>query len=99
MNWSEFSERYRTVINNRCQYCKEELARLDLHHIKPLKQGGTNNFSNLIALCSGCHKKAEAGTIEIKQKSRLTRKELETIIAVNTKNREANRVRNGPNVA
>ena len=27
------------------------------HHIQPLRQGGDDSYSNLIALCSSCHHK------------------------------------------
>ncbi len=29
---------------------------LEIHHLKPRSQGGTNELENLICLCSGCHR-------------------------------------------
>ena len=28
---------------------------LEVHHLKPRSQGGSNDVANLISLCSGCH--------------------------------------------
>lgn len=33
----------------------------ELHHIVPLKLGGTNNYSNIAVLCPACHKAAHHG--------------------------------------
>ena len=35
---------------------KDHLFDTEVHHIVPRKDGGTNNFENLITLCEGCHK-------------------------------------------
>ena len=32
----------------------------EVHHIKPLSEGGTNDKANLIALCKSCHSKTHA---------------------------------------
>lgn len=37
------------LMNNRIEDAKE------IHHIKPLKQGGDNKLSNLISVCRRCH--------------------------------------------
>jgi 5-methylcytosine-specific restriction endonuclease McrA len=34
--------------------CKDNLT---LHHIIPLKNGGTNKYSNIMVLCVECHRK------------------------------------------
>jgi len=46
-----------------CQHCKKSLEdlkknniKLQVHHIKPRSQGGTNVPDNLITLCEHCHK-------------------------------------------
>lgn len=39
-----------------CAICKDENA-LDAHHIIPLKDGGSNDQSNLICLCRRCHQR------------------------------------------
>ena len=35
----------------------------EIHHIKPIAEGGDNGRDNLILLCPNCHKKAHAGII------------------------------------
>ena len=35
---------------------------IDVHHIVPLKNGGTNEWSNLQPLCRKCHRIITAGT-------------------------------------
>lgn len=43
----------------KCQICGRKLSRLNpertKHHIIPISQGGTNQFSNLQVLCVDCH--------------------------------------------
>lgn len=39
----------------------------EIHHIKPLSEGGDNLSSNLILLCPNCHKQAHAGIISREQ--------------------------------
>ena len=46
-----------------CEMCKKHgrLVRAsEVHHIKPLAEGGTNISSNLISLCHRCHAKIHA---------------------------------------
>jgi 5-methylcytosine-specific restriction protein A len=47
-----------------CQHClacdppsngKPDYSWLQVHHIKPLSHGGTNDMDNLILLCHYCH--------------------------------------------
>jgi len=44
--------------NFSCQECgvKRRDQELDVHHIRPLSRGGTNELDNLITLCKECHK-------------------------------------------
>jgi 5-methylcytosine-specific restriction protein A len=37
----------------RCRFCQEPATVVD--HIKPLKEGGTHDISNLRPLCKSCH--------------------------------------------
>ncbi len=44
-----------------CSYCgcsltDDNTIRWQIHHIKPLKRGGSNEITNLKALCTSCHK-------------------------------------------
>lgn len=50
-----------TRAGGRCEYCREETDRLEVHHIKPRSEGGPNTRPNLIALCSNCRAKADRG--------------------------------------
>lgn len=36
---------------------------LEIHHILPVKDGGSSEWNNLILLCPNCHKAADAGLI------------------------------------
>lgn len=46
------------AANPLCEMCKREGRFTDateVHHIKPLSEGGTHDFENLMALCKSCH--------------------------------------------
>lgn len=45
--------------NPRCR----TILTLELHHIDPVRDGGSNESSNLIALCPNCHSMHEKGII------------------------------------
>ena len=45
-----------TNQNNLCPLCKNPLKSYQIDHIRPLANGGTNEFQNLQALCPSCHK-------------------------------------------
>ena len=49
----QFCKQFRSV----CQSCKKKHLKrdLDLHHIVPRADGGTNEPENLILLCMNCH--------------------------------------------
>ena len=51
------NSKHRKEIMNNEGYCARCNTRLNLHihHIKPLKNKGTNERKNLIVLCRGCH--------------------------------------------
>lgn len=45
----------------RCANCRrhrDEVDKLDVHHIVPRGQGGSHCYSNLISLCRDCHEAA-----------------------------------------
>lgn len=42
----------------KCAMCSWDETSLDIHHIIERKNGGTNDMSNLIAICPNCHRKA-----------------------------------------
>lgn len=47
--------------NRQCEFCEEPSDHLEIHHIKPRAEGGSNKLRNLIALCPECHRKADSG--------------------------------------
>ena len=51
-NWHTISK-YKTQ-NPYCEFCGKEVE--EVHHIKPVVEGGTNDSSNLISLCKHCHR-------------------------------------------
>ncbi|MEM5802956.1 MAG: HNH endonuclease signature motif containing protein [Candidatus Aenigmatarchaeota archaeon] len=57
-------ERLIQIVGTRCCYpnCRENIA-LDVHHITPRAEGGTNKENNLIVLCPTHHRLARGGTI------------------------------------
>jgi len=59
--WRKVRERY-AGAHPLCEQCLKE-GRLvpveEVHHILPLKWGGTNDFDNLMSLCQSCHAKLE----------------------------------------
>lgn len=68
-------KRARERDNHICQFCgkveksgKYNYWRLATHHIKPIREGGTNNIGNIITLCSSCHNSLERSKLERKIK-------------------------------
>lgn len=48
-----------------CPRCGEEdVVTFEIHHIKPISEGGKNEERNLILLCSSCHSKVTHGEIK-----------------------------------
>ena len=54
--------------NYTCQCCGKKNCRLEVHHIKFRRDGGTDDEENLITLCEDCHKGVHAGTVELNKK-------------------------------
>lgn len=51
-----------------CECCGDTTKEiLQVHHIIPVKKGGTNDANNLIVLCPNCHYKAHRGIISIEE--------------------------------
>jgi len=50
--------------NSQCPRCEQaDVATLQVHHIEPVAEGGSDDEENLIVLCSNCHSKVTAGEI------------------------------------
>lgn len=63
--------------NSQCSFCNQnEITLLDIHHIVPRMEGGSNDESNLILVCKKCHTDIEEGIVEydevIKKKKELS---------------------------
>ena len=50
--------------NSQCPRCEQaDVATLQVHHIKPVAEGGSDDEENLIVLCSNCHSKVTSDEI------------------------------------
>lgn len=60
MTWNKF---FVSIIREKegihCHFCRT-VGDLELHHIIPVKEGGTDEPDNLVYLCKGCHRKTES---------------------------------------
>lgn len=43
----------------KCMECGKSDCKLEVHHIRPKRLGGSNTLGNLITLCGNCHQKTE----------------------------------------
>ena len=69
--------------NHICQACngKSKDKILNVHHVTPRADGGTDRPDNLITLCESCHKAYHKGKLELKIKKHKTFK-AETIMSI-----------------
>ena len=61
-SWRHIRDAY-AAAHPLCEMCLKEgryTATEHVHHIKPLKEGGTHDQENLMALCKSCHSKIHA---------------------------------------
>ena len=66
---------------HKCQYCGKSNTVLNVHHIIPRADGGTDRPDNLITLCETCHKAYHKGLLELKIKKHKAFK-AETIMSI-----------------
>lgn len=59
-DWSERQERARTARGKSCSSCGSS-GPLDIHHLRPIREGGTHRVDNLALLCRECHEDAHGG--------------------------------------
>lgn len=52
----------------KCMECGITNTKLEVHHIKARRYGGSNTLNNLITLCSSCHQKTEGKEKEYEEK-------------------------------
>lgn len=55
INWPELSTAVKVRDNYTCQRCGATNVELHAHHIVKLRDGGSNNLTNLLTLCRHCH--------------------------------------------
>ncbi|NDJ15275.1 MAG: hypothetical protein EBY17_29525 [Acidobacteriia bacterium] len=49
-----------------CEVCGDPVVKeLEVHHILPRAEGGSNDLRNLVVLCENCHDKHHAGQLEV----------------------------------
>lgn len=65
---NEAKELCKQLAEHKCKICGDK--GLDAHHIKPLKEGGTNDQDNLICLCRKCHQQVHKGVYTIDPESK-----------------------------
>jgi 5-methylcytosine-specific restriction protein A len=60
--WRKVRDCYRAAhpLCERCLDWGRVTQTQEVHHIKPLAQGGTNDYDNLRALCASCHSEITA---------------------------------------
>ena len=66
-----YSSRRESILhrdNYTCQCCGKKNCRLEVHHIKFRRDGGTDDEENLITLCKECHDGVHAGTVILNKK-------------------------------
>lgn len=62
------------LYNKKCFFCGESDADLlDAHRIIPGKDGGTYVNSNMLCICSNCHRKVHSGKIIVDRKYNSTK--------------------------
>ncbi|HEX6749068.1 MAG TPA: HNH endonuclease [Longimicrobium sp.] len=60
--------------DSRCAFCgDQEISVLDIHHIIPRRDGGSNDLENLLVACKNCHARVETGEISADQVNRRKR--------------------------
>ncbi len=61
-SWKRIRDTY-IALHPLCEECLKQGRAVpveQVHHIVPLREGGTSAFSNLVSLCSACHARIHA---------------------------------------
>jgi 5-methylcytosine-specific restriction protein A len=59
---------------------KDGMPYLEVHHVKQLKDGGSDRIDNAVALCPNCHRKAHYGKEKSKFQKLLKLQAMKNII-------------------
>lgn len=62
-DWETIRQQVLEQHLNWCVNCQRTDPSLQIHHIVPVEQGGSHQPSNLVPLCSQCHKAAHGKTM------------------------------------
>lgn len=65
-NWERIKRNALDRDGWRCRDCAKA-GRLEVHHVRPLREGGGNALANLRTLCVACHKAAHAPALTPEQ--------------------------------
>ena len=60
--WKRIRDRYISThpLCEQCEKYGKVTPAQEVHHIRPLSQGGTHDFDNLMSLCTSCHSEITA---------------------------------------
>ena len=59
--WPRLRRRVLTRDRHQCQDCKRQgMGRVEVHHVKHLADGGSDDLDNLTTLCYDCHRARHA---------------------------------------
>lgn len=61
VNRLKAKKKCKELANNMCEICCAKDTKLDVHHVIPVEEGGTDDQDNLICLCRHCHKVIHTG--------------------------------------
>lgn len=57
--WKDLRKQVIDRDNNKCRECGAENTTLSVHHVIPFNRGGSDELSNLVALCLKCHREID----------------------------------------
>ena len=68
--WRKLRARFlnRHPLCEQCRLNGKYTSATEVHHIKPLADGGTNDESNLMALCKSCHSRITLTTENLQRR-------------------------------
>lgn len=74
-NYSKLRIVKHSLTDNKCCVCGDKAN--CMHHVKPLINGGSNKFSNLVPICNSCHEKIHPFMKQKKEKQKALKKFIE----------------------
>jgi hypothetical protein len=54
-DWEARTKDIRQLAQGICENCGDDQSILDVHHIRPISDGGSHAYDNLICVCRPCH--------------------------------------------